>query len=50
MAAEILDGRALATEIEGELRREVETFLGMFGRRPRLVVVLVGISRPVAPM
>jgi methylenetetrahydrofolate dehydrogenase (NADP+) / methenyltetrahydrofolate cyclohydrolase len=42
MAAEILDGRALATEIEGELRREVETFLGMFGRRPRLVVVLVG--------
>ena len=42
MAAEILDGRALATRIEAELRAEVETFATMFGRRPRLVVVLVG--------
>ncbi len=42
MAAEILDGRALATRIEDELRTEVETFAAMFGRRPRLIVVLVG--------
>ena len=42
MAAEILDGRALATRIEADLRAEVETFATMFGRRPRLVVVLVG--------
>jgi methylenetetrahydrofolate dehydrogenase (NADP+) / methenyltetrahydrofolate cyclohydrolase len=42
MAAEILDGRALATRIEAELRAEVETFAAMFDRRPRLVVVLVG--------
>jgi methylenetetrahydrofolate dehydrogenase (NADP+)/methenyltetrahydrofolate cyclohydrolase len=42
MAAELLDGRALATRIEADLRAEVETFATMFGRRPRLVVVLVG--------
>jgi methylenetetrahydrofolate dehydrogenase (NADP+)/methenyltetrahydrofolate cyclohydrolase len=42
MAAEILDGRALATRIEDDLRAEVTTFAEMFGRRPRLVVVLVG--------
>jgi methylenetetrahydrofolate dehydrogenase (NADP+) / methenyltetrahydrofolate cyclohydrolase len=42
MAAEILDGRALATRIEAELQAEVETFAAMFDRRPRLVVVLVG--------
>jgi methylenetetrahydrofolate dehydrogenase (NADP+)/methenyltetrahydrofolate cyclohydrolase len=42
MAAELLDGRALATRIESELRAEVETYVALFGRRPRLVVVLVG--------
>jgi methylenetetrahydrofolate dehydrogenase (NADP+)/methenyltetrahydrofolate cyclohydrolase len=42
MTARILDGRALAGRIETSLRSEVETFTGMFGRRPRLVVVLVG--------
>ncbi len=42
MAAELLDGRALASRIENDLRAEVDTFLAMFGRRPRLVVLLVG--------
>jgi methylenetetrahydrofolate dehydrogenase (NADP+)/methenyltetrahydrofolate cyclohydrolase len=42
MAAEILDGRALASRIEEELRAEVDTFASLFSRRPRLVVVLVG--------
>ena len=42
MAAELLDGRALATRIEDSLRAEIDTFATMFGRRPRLVVVLVG--------
>ena len=42
MAAAILDGRALATRIEDELRTEVGTFATMFRGRPRLVVVLVG--------
>ncbi|MFM8802611.1 MAG: bifunctional 5,10-methylenetetrahydrofolate dehydrogenase/5,10-methenyltetrahydrofolate cyclohydrolase [Planctomycetia bacterium] len=42
MTADLLDGRALAARIEGSLQKEVETFAAMFGRRPRLVVVLVG--------
>lgn len=42
MTATLLDGRVLATQIEGSLRAEVDTFAGLFGRRPRLVVVLVG--------
>jgi methylenetetrahydrofolate dehydrogenase (NADP+)/methenyltetrahydrofolate cyclohydrolase len=42
MTARILDGRALAAKIEESLRDEVTTFVGMFKRRPRLVVVLVG--------
>ena len=42
MTAQLLDGRALAGRIEESLRAEVETFAGMFRRRPRLVVVLVG--------
>jgi methylenetetrahydrofolate dehydrogenase (NADP+)/methenyltetrahydrofolate cyclohydrolase len=42
MTARLLDGRALAARIEESLRGEVETFATMFGRRPRLVVVLVG--------
>jgi len=42
MTARLLDGRALAARIEGSLADEVATFRGMFGRPPRLVVVLVG--------
>ena len=42
MTATILDGRALAGRIETSLASEVQTFAEMFGRRPRLVVVLVG--------
>jgi len=42
MTAILLDGRALAARIEGSLRSEVDTFVTMFHRRPRLVVVLVG--------
>jgi methylenetetrahydrofolate dehydrogenase (NADP+)/methenyltetrahydrofolate cyclohydrolase len=42
MSAEILDGRAIAARIEAGLSAEVDTFAAMFGRRPRLVVVLVG--------
>jgi methylenetetrahydrofolate dehydrogenase (NADP+)/methenyltetrahydrofolate cyclohydrolase len=40
--AALLDGRRLATRIEESLRAEVATFTTMVGRRPRLVVVLVG--------
>jgi len=42
MTARLLDGRALAATIETTLRDEVATFVEMFKRRPRLVVVLVG--------
>jgi methylenetetrahydrofolate dehydrogenase (NADP+)/methenyltetrahydrofolate cyclohydrolase len=42
MTATVLDGRALAGRMEESLRGEVETFTGLVGRRPRLVVVLVG--------
>ena len=42
MTAQVLDGRALAGRIETSLHREVETFAAMVGRKPRLVVVLVG--------
>ena len=42
MTATLLDGRALAARIEGSLRSEVDTFVTVFHRRPRLVVVLVG--------
>ncbi|MFM7413371.1 MAG: bifunctional 5,10-methylenetetrahydrofolate dehydrogenase/5,10-methenyltetrahydrofolate cyclohydrolase [Planctomycetota bacterium] len=42
MTAQMLDGRALAGRIEASLRGEVDTFAGMFRRKPRLVVVLVG--------
>ncbi|MEI6257164.1 MAG: bifunctional 5,10-methylenetetrahydrofolate dehydrogenase/5,10-methenyltetrahydrofolate cyclohydrolase [Planctomycetota bacterium] len=42
MTALLLDGRGLASRIEDSLRTEAETFTAIFGRRPRLVVVLVG--------
>lgn len=40
--ARLLDGRALAGRIEETLAAEVATFASVCGRRPRLVVVLVG--------
>jgi methylenetetrahydrofolate dehydrogenase (NADP+)/methenyltetrahydrofolate cyclohydrolase len=40
--ARILDGRSLAARIEETLAAEVSTFVTVSGRRPRLVVVLVG--------
>ncbi len=40
--AALLDGKALATRIEASLSAEVETFVDVCKRRPRLVVVLVG--------
>jgi methylenetetrahydrofolate dehydrogenase (NADP+)/methenyltetrahydrofolate cyclohydrolase len=42
MTAALLDGRALAARLEANLAAEVETFYEMCGRRPRLVVILVG--------
>jgi methylenetetrahydrofolate dehydrogenase (NADP+)/methenyltetrahydrofolate cyclohydrolase len=42
MTARLLDGKALAGRIEESLRGEAATFVAMFRRRPRLVVVLVG--------
>jgi methylenetetrahydrofolate dehydrogenase (NADP+)/methenyltetrahydrofolate cyclohydrolase len=42
MTATLLDGRAVAAQIETSLQGEVDTFATMFHRRPRLVVVLVG--------
>lgn len=42
MPAILLDGKLVASRIEDSLRGEVETFVDMFRRRPRLVVVLVG--------
>lgn len=38
----LLDGKALAARIEASLAAEVETFVEVCHRRPRLVVVLVG--------
>lgn len=40
--AALLDGKALAGRIEASLVAEVETFVDVCKRRPRLVVVLVG--------
>lgn len=42
MQAALLDGKALASRIEADLSAEVETFVDVCKRRPRLVVVLVG--------
>lgn len=41
MSAQIIDGKAVAKEVEGEVRVEVERLLGM-GHQPTLVVVRVG--------
>ncbi|MEI6637017.1 MAG: homoserine dehydrogenase, partial [Planctomycetota bacterium] len=42
MTARMLDGRALAGRLERSLQQEVAAFAAMFGRRPRLMVVLAG--------
>ena len=42
MSARILDGKALAGRIEDSIRAEAASFARVAGRRPRLVVVLVG--------
>jgi methylenetetrahydrofolate dehydrogenase (NADP+)/methenyltetrahydrofolate cyclohydrolase len=41
-SARLLDGRILAGRLEATLAAEVATFASLCGRRPRLVVVLVG--------
>lgn len=42
MTARLLDGKALAAKIEASLAEEVAVLADTVGRRPRLVVVLVG--------
>lgn len=42
MAATIIDGRAVAARIRGELAREVEELTGSRGRSPGLATILVG--------
>ncbi len=42
MSAQILDGKAIAAEIRGALKRQVDTIIDAGGRPPGLAVVLVG--------
>jgi len=42
MTAQILDGKAIAADIKGQIKQQVEQDLAMGLRRPGLVVVLVG--------
>ncbi|MEM1179054.1 MAG: bifunctional methylenetetrahydrofolate dehydrogenase/methenyltetrahydrofolate cyclohydrolase FolD [Acidobacteriota bacterium] len=42
MSEKILDGKAVAAEIQQELARDVDALLAGGGRRPQLVAVLVG--------
>ncbi|MGA7982046.1 MAG: bifunctional methylenetetrahydrofolate dehydrogenase/methenyltetrahydrofolate cyclohydrolase FolD [Chromatiaceae bacterium] len=42
MSAQILDGKAIAAEIRGALKRHVDTIIDAGGRPPGLAVVLVG--------
>jgi methylenetetrahydrofolate dehydrogenase (NADP+)/methenyltetrahydrofolate cyclohydrolase len=42
MAAEIIDGRAAAAEVRGQVARGVEVYVQRTGRRPGLATVLVG--------
>jgi methylenetetrahydrofolate dehydrogenase (NADP+)/methenyltetrahydrofolate cyclohydrolase len=42
MAAEIIDGRAAAAEVRGQVARGVEAYVQRTGRRPGLATVLVG--------
>jgi methylenetetrahydrofolate dehydrogenase (NADP+)/methenyltetrahydrofolate cyclohydrolase len=42
MAAEIIDGKAIAAEVRAEVRREVDEYRERFGEAPGLATVLVG--------
>jgi methylenetetrahydrofolate dehydrogenase (NADP+) / methenyltetrahydrofolate cyclohydrolase len=42
MAAEIIDGKAIAAEVRAEVRRGVDTYRERFGEAPGLATVLVG--------
>src|SRR3954467_611574 len=42
MAAEIIDGKAIAAQVREEVRRDVETHRERFGEAPGLATVLVG--------
>ena len=42
MAAEIIDGKAIAQRVRAEVRREVAAWVQAGGRRPGLATVLVG--------
>jgi methylenetetrahydrofolate dehydrogenase (NADP+)/methenyltetrahydrofolate cyclohydrolase len=42
MAATVIDGRAVAARVRGEVARDVEAFVAEHGRRPGLATVLVG--------
>jgi methylenetetrahydrofolate dehydrogenase (NADP+)/methenyltetrahydrofolate cyclohydrolase len=42
MPAQIIDGKAIAARVRGEVTREVETFTEQVGRPPGLATVLVG--------
>ena len=42
MAAQILDGKAIAADIKAHLKSEVEALVAAGKRRPGLAVILVG--------
>jgi methylenetetrahydrofolate dehydrogenase (NADP+) / methenyltetrahydrofolate cyclohydrolase len=42
MSAKIIDGKAIAARVRGDVAREVETFAAQTGSRPGLATVLVG--------
>ena len=42
MAAKIIDGKALASKLKGDLQVEVTRLVGTYGRGPGLAVILVG--------
>jgi methylenetetrahydrofolate dehydrogenase (NADP+) / methenyltetrahydrofolate cyclohydrolase len=42
MSAKIIDGKAIAARVRGEVAREVDRFVGELGRAPGLATVLVG--------
>ncbi len=42
MCAELIDGKAIAQAVRGEIRSEIETWITQGGQRPGLATVLVG--------
>ena len=42
MSAQIIDGKAIAAVINGETKLEAEKFTRLYGRSPKLTVILVG--------